>query len=271
MVAGAPDARLRGVVAGPYWGYDERTPGPMRRRELPSPQVVLIIDFGPWLRILDPRDACVSARHKDGFVAGLDDSFSITETSGAMRGLQVNFTPVGARLFFGMPLRDLARRVVGLRDLLGPQASLLSEQLQASPDWAARFALLDQLLLKRIHEARAIAACVPWAWERLVASGGGAEIGGLAGELGYSQKHLITRFNEELGMPPKLLARLLRFDQVIQRLRTGGVTGTWAELALAHGYYDQAHFNRDFRQFTGLTPREYVRLQLPDHGGLRGD
>nr|APZ78741.1 AraC family transcriptional regulator [Myxococcus fulvus HW-1] len=269
MVSGTPDTRLRGVVQGPYWGYDERTPGPIRRRELPLPQVVLIIEFGPPLQILNPRDSSVAARHPDGFVAGLDDSFSLTETTGVMRGLQVNFTPLGARRFFGVPLKELARRVVGLGDVLGPEASRLTEQLHEAPGWAARFALLDRFLLKRIQAARAITACVPWAWERLLASGGAVEIGALAEELGYSQKHLIACFNEELGLPPKLLSRLLRFGQVIEKLKAGTFQGSWAELALAQGYYDQSHFNRDFRQFAGLTPREYVRLQLPERGGLR--
>ncbi|GHG76398.1 AraC family transcriptional regulator [Comamonas sp. KCTC 72670] len=271
MVARMPDARLRALIRGPYWGYDEWTPGPMRRRELPSPQVVLIIDFGPPIRILDSRDTRHSARYTEGFVAGLDDTFSLTETSGAMHGIQVNFTPMGARLFFGMPLRELARRVVGLREVLGPTASRLVEQLQETPGWEARFALLDQLLLKRVSEARAVAACVPWALERLLASHGAVEIGDLADTLGYSQKHLISRFNTELGLPPKLLSRLIRFDRVIQRLKSGAAPASWTALALEHGYYDQAHFNRDFRQFSGVTPREYVRLQLPDAGGLKGD
>jgi AraC-like DNA-binding protein len=273
LVSGDPEPRLRQYVLGSYTGYREHTPGPMRRRELPSPQVVLIIDFGPTLRVFDPRaptDPGRAARHVPGFVAGLDDSFSITETSGAMSGVQVNFTPVGARLFFGLPMRHLARRVVGLDEVFGAEGPRLTERLHDAPGWEARFALLDQFILRRIHEARAISDCVTWAWQRLQASGGGVEIGALADELGYSQKHLISRFNEELGLPPKLLARLVRFDRVIQVLKSGG-GGSWASLALQHGYYDQAHLIRDFRQFTGSPPGEFLRRQLPGMGGTSGD
>ncbi|WP_164014143.1 AraC family transcriptional regulator [Pyxidicoccus trucidator] len=270
LVSGAPDPRLREYVLGSYMGYSERTPGPMRRRELPSPQVVLIIDFGPALRVFDSRDPSRSARHASGFVAGLDDAFSLTETPGAMSGVQVNFTPVGARLFFGLPMRHLARRVVGLDEVFGAEGPLLTEQLHDAPGWEARFVLLDRLLLRRILEARAISDCVTWAWQRLQASGGVVEIGALADELGYSQKHLISRFNEELGLPPKLLARLVRFDRVIQRLKAGSPE-SWASIAYAHGYYDQAHLIRDFRQFAGSPPGEFLRRQLPGMGGTRGD
>ncbi len=62
------------------------------------------------------------------------------------------------------------------------------------------------------------------------------------------------RFREELGVPPKALARILRFERAVGRLRAGD---DLAALALDAGYYDQAHFNRDFRAFAGATPTAY--------------
>ncbi|WP_163864668.1 AraC family transcriptional regulator [Myxococcus eversor] len=269
LVDGPPDARLREYVHN-YCGYHESTPGPVRRRELPAPQVVLIIDFGPPLRIVDPRTGRPLGRHPVGFVAGLDDGYSITETSGAMNGMQVNFTPVGARLFFGMPLHHLARQVVGLESVLGAEGPLLTERLVEAPSWEARFALVDQLLLSRILAAREVSPVITWTWQRLRASGGQVEIGELARELGFSQKHVIARCGQELGLTPKLLARLIRFDRVIQVLKSG-VAANWARLALEQGYFDQAHLIRDFRQFTGGPPGEFLRRQLPSLGGTRAD
>lgn len=270
MVSGEPDPRLRAHVLN-YTGYVERTPGPMRRREFPAPQVVLIIDFGPSLKLLDPSSEAVRAQHRAGFVAGLDDSFSLTETPGAGHGLQVNFTPIGARLFFGLPMHELARRVVGLEDVFGSAGRALTEQLQHTPSWEARFALLDRLIVRRISEARAVSDCVAWSWRRLEQTGGLVDIGVLAEETGFSRKHLISRFHEEIGLPPKLLGRLMRFDRVLRLLKSGGGGGrSWAELALDHGYYDQAHLIRDFRQFTGSPPSEFLRRQLPDSGGVSG-
>jgi AraC-like DNA-binding protein len=76
----------------------------------------------------------------------------------------------------------------------------------------------------------------------------------LAAELGWSRRHLAVRVHEELGMPPKALARVLRFERAVERLRAGD---DLAALALDAGYYDQAHFNRDFRAFAGATPTDY--------------
>ncbi|NTX17559.1 AraC family transcriptional regulator [Myxococcus sp. CA056] len=269
LVFGTPDARLREHVHD-YCGYRESTPGPVRRRELPAPQVVLIIDFGPPLRIVDPRTGRPLGRHPVGFVAGLDDGYSITETAGSMNGMQVNFTPVGARRFFGIPLHHLARQVVGLESVLGAEGPLLTERLVEAPSWEARFALLDQLLLSRILTAPEVSPVITWTWQRLRASGGQVEIGELARELGFSQKHVIARCGQELGLTPKLLARLIRFDRVIQVLKSGAAESQ-ARLALEQGYFDQAHLIRDFRQFTGGPPGEFLRRRLPALGGTRAD
>ncbi|QRK11256.1 AraC family transcriptional regulator [Archangium violaceum] len=268
MVNGDPDPRLAPYVRE-YCGFVESTPGPMRRREFPSAQVVLIIDFGPTLRILDPRQETVVARHRAGFVAGLHDSFALTETPGSSSGVQVNFTPLGARRFFGLPMEELACRVVGLEDVLGAEGRLLTERLQDAPGWEERFSLLDEYLAARLTAARGVPEWVAWAFRRIEESGGLVEVGTLADSLGFSHRHLIARFREHVGLPPKLLARIVRFERLLEQVKSGG-RPAWGELALEHGYYDQAHLIRDFRQFTGSSPREFLLRQLPDNGGVSG-
>ena len=90
---------------------------------------------------------------------------------------------------------------------------------------------------------------------RIEETGGAVEMRALARELGYSRKHVITLFRDHVGLPPKLLARIVRFDGLLRQLRTGAAT-SWADLALDCGYYDQAHLVREVRRFTGLTPTE---------------
>ena len=89
----------------------------------------------------------------------------------------------------------------------------------------------------------------------------------LAKELGWSRKHLTVCFRREFGMPPKLFARILRFDHAIRLMRRDRVP-SWAELADACGYADQAHLTRDFRAFAGSPPASFMRRKLPDEGGF---
>ena len=110
---------------------------------------------------------------------------------------------------------------------------------------------------------------VAHAWRRLVGSHGGVAIGALARELGWSRRHFGERFRDHVGLAPKPAARVLRFRRVLDLLGQGDAPRL-ADIALDSGYYDQAHLNRDFRAFTGGSPREYLRRLLPDGGGIAG-
>jgi len=228
-------------------GWYERTDGPLRRSELPGGRIVLVVSFGPKMD--------VDGRRYTSFAAGLHDAPAVTEHDGLGYGIQSYMTPLGARRFFGMPMGELTRQVVELEDLIGPPAGELAERLAEAPDWPTRIDLFERAIAERVLAAPPLPTELEWAWQRLVETDGAAPIGELAAELGWSRRHLTVRFGEELGMPPKAVARLLRFERAVKRLRAGD---DLADLALDAGYYDQAHFNRDFRAFAGTTPTEYL-------------
>jgi AraC-like DNA-binding protein len=264
MVHGAPDPRLHGYVLD-YCAYDERTGSFVRRRELPSERVVAIVNLGAPIRVLTP-DGWTD--QPDGFLAGLHDTFALTETSGAQRGVQIDLSPVGAHLLLKLPMHELAGRVVTLEALFGRAGLLLHEALASAAGWQARFALLDDFFLARLDDALSPVPSVTRALGRLRASGGSVRVEALAAEIGCSRRHLVAGFREQVGVTPKLLGRILRFQRVVALTGTGP---GWAEIALRCGYYDQAHLIRDFNQFAGSSPGEFARRRLPDGGGVRGD
>ena len=234
-------------------GWHERADGPVRRAELPGGRIVLVVSFGPTLD--------VDGRRFHSFVAGLHDSPALTEHAGEGHGIQAYLTPLGARRLLGMPMGELTRRVVELEDLIGAGAHELADRLATAPDWSARFALLERAIATRTLEAPPVAPALEWAWRRLHETDGAVPIGAVAGELGWSRRHLTATFRRELGMAPKPLARLLRFERAVERLRAGAGL---VDAALDSGYYDQAHFNRDFKQFAGRTPTEYLVTSVQD-------
>lgn len=266
MATRRPAPAVRPFVMGDYVGYTEWTDAMSRRRELPGPFVVLALEFGPPIRIYAYGDERRFSRHHGGFVAGLDDRFALCEHDGFQQGVQVNLTPIGARRLFGLPMSELSGRVVALRNVLPARHRDLGARLQELDNWDDRFDLLDAVLGRRLTETRVETGVVSWAVRRIEETGGRVDMRGLARELGYSRKHVIALFRDQVGIPPKLLARIVRFNGLVQHLRKGGV-GTWADLALEFGYYDQAHLARDVKQFTGTTPRQ-VRPMVADLYGL---
>lgn len=255
LVVRRADPRLTRHVGG-YWGYAHRAPGPARQREPLSTGVVLIIGLGPQLGVVDPAHPARPAARFGSFVAGLDDACAVIEHDGEMRGVQVDLSPLAARMIFRVPMRSLAREVVALEDLLGPTGRLLEERLVEVSTWEERFDLVETMLGARLEAAEAPPADIEWAWRRMVASGGRLGVAGLATELGCSRKHLAVRFGEHVGLPPKLVARMLRFRRASDLLSASGES--LAGIAAACGYYDQAHLDRDFRDFAGTTPTAYV-------------
>ena len=282
MVPRAPAPRLRRHVLG-YCAYAEETAGFTRRRELPSGEVILIIGLGPALETAYPQLAPGRTATHHSFVAGLHESHCLVTTPGHQRGIQVNLTPLGAHLLLGLPMHELANRVVELDDLLGAEGGRLVEGLHDASSWEARFAILDEALVRRLDTARHGSPDVAWAWRRLIETAGRLPVGTLCDELGCSRKHMLRRFNEQIGVSPKTYARVLRFQRAVhllghqdgaswldERERGAGHDGTWGELALECGYFDQAHMNRDFRAFAGVSPTELTANLLPDGGGIAG-
>jgi AraC-like DNA-binding protein len=258
MVHEAPHPALRGHVLH-YCGYSEDTRAPLRRREVASPAVTVIFSFGPAIR--------VSGRRLTSFAAGVDESYDDTEHDGHQRGLEVKLSPLAVRRLLGVPAPELAGQQVELDALLGRRGGELTERMALAPDWPARFRLLDAALAKQLERSPRPASDVVHAWRRLVASHGGVSITGLASELGWSRRHFAERFREHVGLAPKPAARLLRFRRAVELIeRDDGAR--LAEIAQDCGYYDQAHLNRDFRDFAGSSPSDHVARRLPDGAGV---
>jgi AraC-like DNA-binding protein len=210
--------------------------------------VVLIISFGESWRIDGER--------LTSFAAGLRDRQVTTRHEGCCHGIHVNISPPAAYGLLGFPLHELAYRQVPLEDVL--LEPFLAERLHDAGGWEERFRVLDRVLARRLSGARQATPGVVWAWRRLVDSHGGVRIGALARELGWSRKRLVARFREEVGVPPKTAARVIRFERA-RTLAEQAERPDWARIALEAGYYDQPHLINEFRAFSGRTPETFFQ------------
>ena len=263
----APHPRLAGVVRH-YCGYDHDGTGLTRRREVAQDEVTIILSLGPLLRVGGPAHP---AQDYGSFVAALTDTYAITQHEGPLRGIEVDLSPLGAHMVFGVAMHELSEHLVlPLVDLLGAEAVALVDRLLEAADWEARFRILDRFIAHRVEHARHPSPDVDWAWRRLRATGGLLAVGQLARELGCSRRHLTARFREQVGPAPKTVARLIRFQRTVRLLeRDDG--GRFAEIAQRCGYYDQAHMNREFRELAGAAPGEFVARLLPGGFGVGVD
>ena len=243
-----------------YHGYRQLGVPPTLHLGLPSPYLTVIFTLDEPLQLLRHVDPRRSPGSYTAIVGGLHTSPALVAHDGAQSGIQVLLDPLGSRAVLGLPAAELAGIDVDATDVLGPAAGRILDQLHTATSWADRFAVLDAGLCRFPAAGHSGHPVVADAWNGLRRSRGALPVDKLASVSGCSQRYLAKIFQSELGLTPKVAGRVIRFDGARRRLLGRG--GTVADTAAAAGYYDQAHLDRDFRQFAGCSPTQWLAAEF---------
>jgi AraC-like DNA-binding protein len=244
---------LHGLVAR-ITAYQENGQALHNAPEMAAMIVPMVISFSDPFEIALGRDPTAHDTY-GSFTSGLYPGVVLISSTGTAQCVQIDFTPLGAYRFFGMPMSEIASRMVTLDDLGDGGICELRERLAAMNNWEARLEAVEQFARARLLASDPIHDGVAWAYETLLKRGGDIRIGDIAARLDWSRKHLNDRFRELVGASPKTVARMARFNNAVA-IAGGGASLGWADIAAAAGYSDQAHLTREFRQFAGSTPRK---------------
>jgi AraC-like DNA-binding protein len=271
MVTGKPQARLSPLVAG-YTGYRIEGARPGVHRGLPSRHLTFIVTLDGTVDLATMPNPAQPPASFTTLVGGLHAAPALISHDGHQHGIQLHLTPLGARLLLGLPAGDLANTVVELGALVGPVAGEPIERLRSAITWTDCFIELDAVLTRITRQRDGPAPELRWAWQRLTASHGRVSVATLAGEVGWSRRHLSARFQREFGLTPKVAGRVMRFEVAHRLLRAPHRPGL-ADVAVRAGFYDQAHLHREWRELAGCTPSRWLAEEFPsvhDSGPDRG-
>jgi len=179
--------------------------------------------------------------------------------------LCAEFNPQGAYRFFRIPLNDLKNQIHPLKDILGTVAKQLEEQISNVESIEGKVALLQQFLLKQFllqEEDSIFEYCVA----KIVSSKGKITIKELEKKTGYSSRWLNMKFTDKLGISPKNLSTIIRFKQYYNAVANNDEL-SFMKNDFYDFYYDQSHFMKEFRRFTGL-PYSGFESKTNDFGKL---
>ncbi len=223
---------------------------PSPERILPDGCIELILNFGPPFR--EHKEAGRCDLQPSRFVVGQMTKPVLVSPTGPAQLLGIRFKPGGTLPFFPLPPGELTNIITPLADVSVALDRELSGQVYEIRGLPEKIGVIEALLIRRMNANEERGASLQNAISRIVSSGGQISVDRLAGDLGISGRQLERRFLSEVGLGPKLLSRILRFQQVFRAVERSD--RNWARIAVDCGYYDQAHLIRDFRQFAGQTP-----------------
>ncbi|GAA4605701.1 AraC-like DNA-binding protein [Actinoplanes octamycinicus] len=265
-VARAPGPPLDGLIDDLY--YLEGVP-PYSRLLLPAaPAPLLIVNLGaPFLIRAGTADD--AAGHADGCAVATPTRAWEFSYPTPTRSVGVHFKPWGLAPFLPMPAAELCDRPATVEQIWGrPAAAALRHRLTSADAPDDMLTVLQEELVRRLRVIDGL-DLVRELSSAVAASGGTVPISDIGVAARASSTYLAKRFKAVVGVTPKRLARSYRFSFTVLALDVTAPID-WRDVAAGAGYFDQAHFVREFREFTGLTPTRYVEVRrrfLRDHPG----
>jgi AraC-like DNA-binding protein len=231
-----------------------------RERILPTGRAQVIVNLARDF-IVDCQEGQPVRRMAPALLVGQRSAYEIVDTSDLADLIGVSFQPGALPVF----LTDAADRVTNgytALDDLGCGTDALRDRLHEVRGAEARLEGLEEFLRERIaarleRGRGALHPAVQFALEELRRRPAVGRVTELARRTGWSERRFSQIFREEVGFAPKVWCRIQRFQGVVQELRRGAAV-RWPEVALACGFYDQAHLANEFRAFAGISPTAYV-------------
>lgn len=187
-------------------------------------------------------------------ITGLQETFKIFKNTADTSTVLIYFKEMGAAHFFNQPLHEIFAQSISMDNLINPsELSLIEEKLQASDTDAGRIDVIEKLLISKLQSSKPD-LLVAGALYHIAKSNGDIKISTLAKQFHTSKSPLEKRFRRLVGASPKKYASILRLQAILKRYPQAK---SLTDLGYGAGYFDQAHFIKDFKAFTGQTPEQY--------------
>ncbi len=168
------------------------------------------------------------------------------------------FRPTGIYKLFGVPGYELTDQRYPLADVFGQRWQEVSDRVREAKESQARIAVLEQELLLCLHAAHQRPDALDWAASEIFDRKGSLSIGEVMEKVFMSRRKFERQFLKQVGLSPKYYARIRRYGYACL-LINGKRTVDWSQVLHKSGYYDQSHFIKDFREFSGRSPGQYLQ------------
>jgi AraC-like DNA-binding protein len=235
--------------------------GNIMERVIPTENVQLMFHYKTPFVVFHPND--VKIKQPRSILSGLNDSFSDVSTNGETGVVFIGFFPTGACHFFNFPLSEIENQSVDLSDIFSGEIKQIEEMLYFKETIKEKVSVIENFLLKRFSPIPSYDSLLIQKGVDIIKScKGQTNAISLSDSLAITTKTLERKFSQYLGKTTKQVIKLIRFQEVLQDF-SNNKNVSLTERAYRNGYFDQSHFIRDFKAYSGYTPKEFAS-KYPD-------
>ncbi len=238
-----------------YWtleGDKENTP--LKNTIVPDGTMKLIFHYGDtYKHHPSNRESIILPKY---FLIGQLTKPYVVEPIGITGSFVVRFHPNGFLPFSTIPIKEMENMAVPLDKLFGENGKELGQNILNAKTTSERINLIENFLLAHLKDKQIIYNVIKSTIDTILNTNGQFSVTEHSGKSKVSRRHLTRIFSTAIGLSPKQLSKTIRLQSTLKKLLTEEVTSL-TDLAYESEYFDQAHFIKDFKEFTGITPKEF--------------
>jgi AraC-like DNA-binding protein len=256
-----PNAFLRKYIKHYCFMETDANEGNIAERVIPTENVQLMFHYrNPFVLV---QGETIAKHQPRTIISGLSNSYSDVSTFGQAGVVFVQFLPAGACHFFKFPLSEIENQSFDLSDIFCAEIKQIEEQLFESKEIHEKVSIIESFLIGKFSPIPQYNHLfIEKGIQLIKQSRGQITANNLAEKLITTPKNMERKFSNHLGKTPKQYIKLVRFQETLNDFSTHKNIHL-TEYAYRNGYFDQAHFIRDFKSFSGYTPKEFVE-KYPD-------
>ncbi|MFT3827502.1 MAG: helix-turn-helix transcriptional regulator [Chitinophagaceae bacterium] len=244
-----------------YWSLEAEGTGLSAERDriFPDGCMELIFHYGDQYKKYHTTDNADLQPHS--FIHGQLTGFMEIEATGNTGIFSVRFHPGGLRPFIPFGLDEITDTYISIKDCWNKEGDILEDRMLNAVSNAERINILESFLLQKLATRHSYNPVIDQCVKTIIHHHGNITVDQLATSMHIGRRHLERQFIAQVGLSPKLLARITRFQQVLNIIESNQHHNL-TSVAHQGGFYDQAHFIKDFKEFTGLNPKQYFSEEL---------
>lgn len=247
---------LQSLVTSIFY-YKGLMPDHSIERVVPTGHVFILFELdGIPRNTFDNGTLEINGVYSESWISGMHKNYLSISAHANSEMLVVQLDPAGILPFIHRSAHELNNQVIAATDIFGEEFKEIRKAIIEAEEIREKFQIIEEWLLHRLDDTKKPNPILVTLLEELKAKPV-KQHAKVINSYPKSQKHLISQFKKYFGLTPKVMHRIYRFNEILQEIHSKKSV-TWSQVAYDFDYADQSHFIKEFKEFSGFNPQEFI-------------